>query len=379
MGAITLYALQVALLLVPVYMIYRWTLAGSTFCRFNRMALMSGYVIAFVALPLCALFTPAVIADESVDATIRIMKEEVASLSATPVPAWPAVISAVYIAGVAVAAVLTLRSVYMIRGIIRRGSKREKEGYTLVLTDRHDISPFSWGRYIVLPSDTGKEDFHIVVTHELAHLRHRHWVDLAIAQLVIIFNWFNPASYLMMKELQDVHEYEADGDVIQSGIDARQYQLLLLRNVTGSLFPFLADSLNHSQLKMRLRMMSAARTNPLRKLSLSLLLPALALAIVGLNVPAIASNLAAIGSSAVFSSDYDEVKYEILGQAHSISYLDGGSPVSVSMDMPPGVTPDIYIDRHLATRNALRGIKSEDVVFIMCDNINNRFVVKTKR
>lgn len=36
-----------------------------------------------------------------------------------------------------------------------------------------------------------------------------------------LFQWFNPASWLLKQELQNIHEYEADECVINQGIDAK--------------------------------------------------------------------------------------------------------------------------------------------------------------
>lgn len=377
MGAITQYALQVALLLAAIYLIYRWTLAGQTFCRFNRRALLAGYAAAFLAIPLWHWLTEPEV-EESAESIRQIIDHEVSGLSESAAPTWPAVIAAIYAAGVVVALFLTVCSIYRICRIIHNGHKTREDGYTLVMTDRRGLSPFSWGRYIVVPSSVRQEDLRLIVTHEKAHLRHRHWLDLALGQAVIIANWFNPAAYLMMKELQDVHEFEADKDVVSSGINEKEYGMFLLRSVTGSLFPLFADSLNHSQLKTRLKVMMAPAGNPLRRLSAALILPAVVAVTVGMETPMLASQLGAIAGASIFSTEYDEVRYTVEGSVHTISYRQDGIPTSVGMDVAPGTTPQIYINRHLASREELGNLKSEDVIFALCDNVHNRFVIKTK-
>lgn len=377
MGFLTQYALQVALLLAAFYLVYRWTLAGSTFYRFNRGSLIAGYAVAFGAVPLWNWLTQSP-AEDSAENTVRIITTELEALSESTAPSWPVVVSVLYLSGVLVATALTIRSVYKIWRVIPKGSRTKKNGYTLVRTERSNLSPFSWGRYIVIPQGVREEDFEIIEIHEQAHLRHRHWVDLALGQLVIIFNWFNPAAYLMMKELQDVHEFEADRDVVKSGIDQREYQMLLLRNVAGSLFPLLADSLNHSQLKSRIKLMMAPRSHPFRKIAVALALPVAVAVIIGINTPALASPLGSIAGISIFSTECNEVKYNIEGSVHSISYVQEGMTNSVSMDVEPGTSPKIYINRHLASADELRNIKSDDVDFIIADNIHNRFVIKTK-
>lgn len=48
-----------------------------------------------------------------------------------------------------------------------------------------------------------------------------------------LFQWFNPASWLLKQELQNIHEYEADETVIEKGVDAKQYQLLLIKKLSA--------------------------------------------------------------------------------------------------------------------------------------------------
>ena len=378
MGVMTQYALQVALLLCTVYLLYKWLLAGCTFSRFNRIVLLCLYMLSFVAVPLYGLFTGMMV-DKVVEPPIEEqVREEVISLSDSAAPSWPVIVGAVYLAGVIVSVALTLGSICRIVKIVRNGTMEKRDNYTLVFTDCRNVSPFSWGRCVVLPADTRQEDIDIILVHEQTHLRLRHWVDLALGQIVIIFNWFNPAAYLMMKELQDVHEFEVDSEVVKGGIDKRQYQMLLIRNVTGTMFPMIVDSLNHSRLKCRLRLMMAPRSNPFRKMTLITFVPLIVAVIWGVNAPVLASGLSSIAGASIFSPRYNEVEYVIDGNHHSIRYSQDGMPVSISMDVEPGALPDIYINRHLASKSRLGTIKSDDVVFVMCDNRNNRFVVKTK-
>ena len=76
-----------------------------------------------------------------------------------------------------------------------------------------------------------KENGEEILTHEYAHIRKRHSIDLLIADICIFFQWFNPASWLLKQELQNIHEFEADESVIAQGIDAKKYQLLLIKKL----------------------------------------------------------------------------------------------------------------------------------------------------
>lgn len=79
------------------------------------------------------------------------------------------------------------------------------------------------------------------------HLRYRHTLDLLCMQCLLILYWFNPAIWLLKRELQEVHEFEADNGVLNTGIDATRYQLLLVKKllVQGStLWPTVLITLN---------------------------------------------------------------------------------------------------------------------------------------
>lgn len=46
-----------------------------------------------------------------------------------------------------------------------------------------------------------------------------------------LFQWFNPGAWLLKQELQNIHEYEADETVINEGVNAKEYQLLLIKKL----------------------------------------------------------------------------------------------------------------------------------------------------
>ena len=116
-------------------------------------------------------------------------------------------------------------------------------------------SPFSWGRYIVVSEQDDDALLRDVLLHEEAHLRLHHSVDLLVADLAGCLQWFNPAMWLLRRELRAIHEYEADEAVLRSGVDAREYQMLLIRKAAGKRWCSVANSFNHSKLKNRITMM----------------------------------------------------------------------------------------------------------------------------
>jgi len=178
-----------------------------------------------------------------------------------------------YLLGLAINIIILSKSVYLMISLIRRGKKKAyMNNYTLVLISE-DIVPFSWGQYIVLSQSDYKNNPDEIIIHEMSHAKHRHSVDLIFMELILLFQWFNPAVWLLKRELKDIHEYQADISVLQSGIDATKYQLLLVKKAVGASSYTLANSFNHSKIKKRITMMLKIRSNKWARLKLLMLLP----------------------------------------------------------------------------------------------------------
>ena len=91
------------------------------------------------------------------------------------------------------------------------------------------------------------------------HCRYGHCYDNLLIQLILIFHWWNPLVWKLKHELSGVHEYQADEGVLDQGIDAKIYQLLLVRKAVGSRLYSMACGFTHSSLKKRISMMSKKR------------------------------------------------------------------------------------------------------------------------
>ena len=76
-----------------------------------------------------------------------------------------------------------------------------------------------------------------------------------------MLQWFNRAAWLLKRELQTVHEYEADNYVLEQGIDAKQYQLLLIKRSVGSKFYYITNHFNHNKLNKRITMLLKKKSN----------------------------------------------------------------------------------------------------------------------
>jgi TonB family protein len=145
--------------------------------------------------------------------------------------------------------------------VIRRGERQTlPDGTVLVITD-DEQAPFSWVKYIIINRKDHDENLQEILTHEQAHIRCRHSIDVLVCDVLCCLQWFNPAMWLLRRELCAVHEYEADKTVLDSGINAKQYQILLIKKAAGGKWYSIANSFNHSKLKYRITMMSRKKSS----------------------------------------------------------------------------------------------------------------------
>lgn len=316
MGHLLTYAISAALPLLAMYIVYKWLLASENQYRYNRVVLLS--------MMLCAFILPAVnvLVQQfaSHNATVQLMsplpQPSIADDYAAQPTTWPRIALIVYLAGIA-AVVIHMAIVWLrIARITASGTKIRDGRYIIVLTDDDKVAPFSWHRYIVMSLRDYKQAGVMITAHEKQHIDRQHWIDLLLAQFIVTVNWFNPAAWLVREELKAVHEYEADKRVLDSGINARDYQLLLISKATGMKFPTVANSLNHCKLKKRMTMMMTSQASMSRRLRTLAAIPAVALAVLAINHDAVAAALDHVNNSALFYSDDKESTPDIVIMGH---------------------------------------------------------------
>lgn len=118
-----------------------------------------------------------------------------------------------------------------------------------------NIQAFSFWKYIVLSKQDYQNNKTPILLHEEAHLRLHHSYDVILMELVCFLQWFNPFAWLLKKELKLVHEFQADQAVLKSGIDATQYQLLILEKAVGKRRFASANHFKQGSISKRIKMM----------------------------------------------------------------------------------------------------------------------------
>ena len=316
MGVFFIYILKSSVCLVLFYLFFRLLLSKETFHRFNRMALL-GVLFFSLLIPCIGVTTrhqvevqQAVLSIEQLllMAELEATPANVGAVQETPTISWVQIVLLVYLAGILF---LVCRNIYSLICLFRlvHSGKHEKleKGVTLVVHNQ-EIAPFSWMKYIVISRKDLEENGREILIHEMAHIHHRHLVDLLVADICIFFQWFNPGAWLLKQELQNIHEYEADETVINEGVNAKEYQLLLIKKAVGTRLYSMANSFNHSKLKKRITMMLKEKSNPWARLKYLYVLPLAAIAVTAFARPEISEKMEEI--SAVKVNDLAEIVQE---------------------------------------------------------------------
>ncbi|MCR5361726.1 MAG: M56 family metallopeptidase [Bacteroidales bacterium] len=154
---------------------------------------------------------------------------------------------------IAVSGLLLLLFVYYIAHVLsiknRLSHEQTQDGYNLVRSKSVN-TPFSFGKTIFLPSDLDQRSEDLIIRHEMAHIAHRHYLEVWHIEFWTRLCWFNPVMWLCRTELRNVHEFEADRDVISQGADIHSYQTTLLEMVMNESCPAV-NGFNHSFIRQR--------------------------------------------------------------------------------------------------------------------------------
>ena len=278
-----IYMLKTALCLSVFYLFYRFWLSKETFHRFNRMVLIGLILVAFVIPSLKVsqnfhlpqieqVFERLNIPEEEMEQEQDLQKMEQVTTTTLHTQLEKersdftiltlGNLGFLYLGGALLLLLRYIFSIVCIYRLIRYGEKECWKGEVRLVVHQQNVAPFSWKRYIVLSRQDLEEHGDEIIAHEYAHILHKHSRDLILAEICLLFQWFNPAMWLFRKELKTVHEFEADESVLKAGIDAKKYQLLLIQKTVGTRLYSMVNSFDHSSLKKRITMMLKKKSNP---------------------------------------------------------------------------------------------------------------------
>jgi len=254
MYGIIIYLLQSGACLAGFYFVYKLFLSRETLHRFNRLLLLSVIAVSAV-LPLCRITVEREIPVVATDTVATVGEIPAVEIIETEGFDRETAVCILFALGAAAMVARLIFSIASVRKIIASGTTATTDDGIALTTVYGETKPFSWMRHIVISAKETEEDKRVIIAHERAHIQLHHSWDIMAVDIIGCLQWFNPALWLLRRELQSLHEYEADAAVLESGVNIKEYQMLLIKKAVGGRLLTIANCLNHSNLKNRITMM----------------------------------------------------------------------------------------------------------------------------
>ena len=274
------YLFQVGICLAVFYLFYKSLFSKDTFYKLNRTLILGVTGLSFILpiLPWTNLFSLFVAKTSTLNNLIYTvnLEELIVGVDSTHRMSWWGILLSIYFIGLVAVLIGVCVEFFKLYRFIKGGTVHHREQNIKVLTSsKEDHAPFSWMSNIFISEEDLASCGEEIILHEKAHIYYKHSWDVLLMNAVLVIQWFNPAAWLLKRELEVVHEYQADAYVLRKGINAQKYQLLLIKKSVGDYMFNLANSFNHSHLTKRITMMLKKKSSRWASLKLMYMLPAL--------------------------------------------------------------------------------------------------------
>lgn len=272
MSQFLIYEVKAALILTAFYLGFKLFLSSEKMHRFNRLVLLLSCLGSFV-LPLCIITVHRALPLPEIVENVEDLSAPAASGEEAGRSIWEYLLISIYWLGVSCVLARTMAGVINVLKLIKSCRCHiTPEGDELMISDA-DIPPFSWMKWIVMSSKDLESGNKHILEHEKAHVRLRHSLDVLLMDLISAFQWFNPAIWLLRRDLRAIHEFEADDSVLKGGADIKEYQYSLIRKAVSASGYSITNSFNHSIFKNRITMMSKPKASVMRGLKVLYIIP----------------------------------------------------------------------------------------------------------
>ncbi len=271
-----IYIIKVNLSLILFYLCYKLLFQRDTFWMLRRVYLLVSILFSFI-YPLISVEgwirkqEPIMIAIASIQ-----MDEFVITPGAAQKLSFFTLENVLWILFGFVAMLMLLRFSIQLFAIIKRRIQGEK----IILQEvpvirlKEKLMPFSFFRWIFInPFLHNHIETAEILEHEQTHVRQWHSLDIIIGQVQTILCWFNPAAWLLNREIRINLEFLADNQVIKSGFEPKKYQYHLLSLTYEPADSKLGNQFNVSPIKKRIKMMNARKTKKRGLLKYALIIP----------------------------------------------------------------------------------------------------------
>ena len=296
----TMYLLKLNLALIVLFGFYKLMFSGDTFFALRRATLIGMYLVTMLVPGLnCSYWM-----NKSVGMVS--MANEYAAIvlpAVTVTPGgggsigWETTAMTIY---TMVACLFLLRFFWQLVSIVRLRNKCRTTDIngTKVYLLESDEGPFSFFNWIFInPTKHNRQETDEIMTHELAHCRQLHSIDVLFTELFAIVFWANPFVWLLKREVRLNLEYLADNNVLAGGTDSKKYQYHLLGLAYRKNVATISNNFNVLPLKKRIKMMNKKRTKRIAKVKYALYIPLAAALLVVSNIETVARDIANVAKA----------------------------------------------------------------------------------
>ncbi len=253
MTALTNYLYEASIALAILYLPFIFIGRKNTFHKTNRAILVASLIIS-VCLPFININVSAASGGQGI---LQLQEVIITPGNNVVDSSGYSVFSIVLTAYFSISALLLLIDLGKIAAVFikNRNAKYVKhDDYTMVYTNQ-ESSPFSLFKYLFINKENhSEEDMQIIITHELQHIHHHHYLDNILMEIIRLLFWIHPAVYLFQRSLKNIHEYQADMETVQH-TDRSHYLRLLYSETLRPQQIGMANHFSYSPLKRRLKMM----------------------------------------------------------------------------------------------------------------------------
>ena len=296
----TMYLLKLNLALIVLFGFYKLMFSGDTFFALRRVTL--------IGMCLVAMLVPGLNCSYWINKSVGMvsMANEYAAIvlpAVTVTPGgggsigWETTAMTIY---TMVACLFLLRFFWQLVSIVRLRNKCRTTDIngTKVYLLESDEGPFSFFNWIFInPTKHNRQETDEIMTHELAHCRQLHSVDILFTELFAIVFWANPFVWLLKREVRLNLEYLADNNVLAGGTDSKKYQYHLLGLAYRKNVATISNNFNVLPLKKRIKMMNKKRTKRIAKVKYALYIPLAAALLVVSNIETVARDIANVAKA----------------------------------------------------------------------------------
>jgi len=279
-----LYLIKLSISLSVVWLFYQLFLRRLTFYQWNRWYLL-GYTLLACFIPLVNIGS--VMEDESIRDSWMVRyipvlgspdggpSRAAGSAGSGGFGGWDWMLVLLTSGSIILLLRMTIRllSLRQVRKRARLMKGQDVKTGMMIYQVNDRIAPFSFGSAVYInPHLHTEAEWEQIILHEYVHIRQRHTADMLFAELLVIFNWYNPAAWLIRFSIRQNLEFIADNKVLEQGLDKKGYQYHLLKVVGESRYQ-LANRFNFSSLKKRIIMMNRLKSAKLHLIKFLFILP----------------------------------------------------------------------------------------------------------